>query len=489
MRSTRWQKLVEREGDFWKNWMMISSVGDVARVFGCSINERLTTRRGMVFTHWLNLNSERRTLRELMRRVRRDPVFPGRVAARLERAWSHLQRMNGRLMQRDFSRLSDRQLAAIFTAFCRAYRSLYAPLHLAVSAEGLEENLRKWFSQRWKRVGSDSATGWAQLFASPRVNLLQLEELALLELALKVKRKKFSAARLRIRFAAHVQQYAGLPVIHDGVRPWSSSYFHARFRQYLRQPNADLVQRRKNLLVQPALAAEQRSVLLARLGAPPHVAAQWRLVAAAAWVRLTVRAAFALTHHASRSLFAEISRRCNSTPADLKWLTDSEIRRLLRNRIAPEQQILQARQQASVLRYRRDHVTLLTGERAERFIVRELPRSIVGKAVATLRGQTAYPGRVVGIARVVLDQNDAHKLKPRDVLVTRMTTMELMPAVSRAAAVVTDEGGITCHAAIIARERRLPCIIGTKIATQVLQDGDRILVDATRGIILKDGEE
>jgi pyruvate,water dikinase len=64
-----------------------------------------------------------------------------------------------------------------------------------------------------------------------------------------------------------------------------------------------------------------------------------------------------------------------------------------------------------------------------------------------------------------------------------MTTPDFMPAMERARAFVTDEGGITCHAGIVARELKKPCIIGTKIATQVLKDGDMVEVDADNGII------
>ena len=64
-----------------------------------------------------------------------------------------------------------------------------------------------------------------------------------------------------------------------------------------------------------------------------------------------------------------------------------------------------------------------------------------------------------------------------------MTRPELMPAVKKAKAIVTDEGGITCHAAIISRELKIPCIIGTKIATKILKDGDFVEVDANNGVI------
>jgi len=58
-----------------------------------------------------------------------------------------------------------------------------------------------------------------------------------------------------------------------------------------------------------------------------------------------------------------------------------------------------------------------------------------------------------------------------------------LPAMRRAAAFITNEGGITCHAAIISREMKKPCIIGTKIATQVLKDGDEVEVDAVSGVV------
>ena len=64
-----------------------------------------------------------------------------------------------------------------------------------------------------------------------------------------------------------------------------------------------------------------------------------------------------------------------------------------------------------------------------------------------------------------------------------MTTPDYIPAMKKAAAFVTDEGGITCHAAIIAREMKKPCIVGTKIATKVLHDGDLVEVDADKGVV------
>ena len=80
---------------------------------------------------------------------------------------------------------------------------------------------------------------------------------------------------------------------------------------------------------------------------------------------------------------------------------------------------------------------------------------------------------------------DQDKLKKGEILVTSMTTPDYLPSMQKASAFVTDEGGITCHAAIIAREMKKPCIIGTKIATKILKDGDLVEVDADKGVVRK----
>lgn len=103
--------------------------------------------------------------------------------------------------------------------------------------------------------------------------------------------------------------------------------------------------------------------------------------------------------------------------------------------------------------------------------------------ITTLTGQTACRGNVTGVVRVVLDPHDDKGFQDGDILVTSMTRPEFVPIMKRAGAVVTNEGGITCHAAIVSRELNIPCVIGTKIATQILNDGDAVEVDANNGIV------
>ncbi|MCX8173983.1 MAG: phosphoenolpyruvate synthase [Thermoplasmata archaeon] len=98
-----------------------------------------------------------------------------------------------------------------------------------------------------------------------------------------------------------------------------------------------------------------------------------------------------------------------------------------------------------------------------------------------LRGLPASPGIGAGIVKLVRDAGDLQKVKEGDILVTLMTTPDMVPAMSRAKGIVTDEGGMTCHAAIVSRELGIPCIVGTKTATQVLKDGMEVTVDGKLG--------
>jgi len=107
------------------------------------------------------------------------------------------------------------------------------------------------------------------------------------------------------------------------------------------------------------------------------------------------------------------------------------------------------------------------------------------KKVNFLKGFPVFPGKVRGkVLKVSERQNiSAIAVKSDSVLVTSMTTTNMNPLIQKVKAIVTNEGGILCHAAIIAREFKKPCIVGTKFATQVFKDGDLVEVDANKGIV------
>jgi len=99
------------------------------------------------------------------------------------------------------------------------------------------------------------------------------------------------------------------------------------------------------------------------------------------------------------------------------------------------------------------------------------------------RGLSASPGIARGKVILIEDMDELAKVKEGNILVTAMTNPDMVPAMRKAKAVVTDEGGRTCHAAIVSRELGIPCIVGAGDATELLKDGKVVTVDATRGVV------
>ena len=102
-----------------------------------------------------------------------------------------------------------------------------------------------------------------------------------------------------------------------------------------------------------------------------------------------------------------------------------------------------------------------------------------------VRGLGASPGIATGNVKIVLDIDELDKIEEGDVMVTTMTTPDMVPAMRRASGIVTDEGGVTCHASIISRELGIPCVVGTGDATKTLKENTGVTLDGKKGLVFE----
>ncbi len=165
-------------------------------------------------------------------------------------------------------------------------------------------------------------------------------------------------------------------------------------------------------------------------------------------------------------------------------LTDEEVLESLSlNKCTLSQEQLQDRQRGFAIGILDNQRVLITGEEVEKLHAYFSPK--VPPNIINIKGTPASPGIAKGKARLILRQKDFALFQKGEVLVTTMTTPDFVILMRKAAAIITNEGGLSCHAAIVGRELGIPCVIGTKIATQALKDGDLVEVDANKGIVQK----
>jgi len=147
----------------------------------------------------------------------------------------------------------------------------------------------------------------------------------------------------------------------------------------------------------------------------------------------------------------------------------------------PPEGVLKSRHDGCALLFKPGRMQVEIGARAI-----EIESAVYGAAQSgVVTGKPAFEGKAVGMARIVLDPSKVTDFKQGDILVTGMTRPDFVPLLKKAGGVVTDGGGVLCHAAITAREFKIPAVIGTGNATKIFKDGDKIEVDGFTGSVKK----
>jgi len=201
----------------------------------------------------------------------------------------------------------------------------------------------------------------------------------------------------------------------------------------------------------------------------------------------TTEASDSLFYASKSTILKTASKRLGLSIEDLVMLSASEIARLLRGEVIPVRELIDARRLGFAIVWLNGAITTTFGREAVELqaeVARDYRRpSTQADEPGTVRGTPASPGVITGRAYVAQTADQLSNFRPGDVLVAGMTSPDYVGAMEKAGAFVTDEGGVTCHAAIIAREFRVPCVVGTVNATTIFRTGQVLEVDANQGVI------
>ncbi len=182
----------------------------------------------------------------------------------------------------------------------------------------------------------------------------------------------------------------------------------------------------------------------------------------------------------ARKIAGEVARRIGMDVNFSRFINSDQIENYLKKGIIPDPKILSVRREYFIVT--NDGIL---SENLGNYLKRYdySLKKVDASGIGTIKGSVAYPGIVRGVVRIIRSKDMFDKLSRGEILVTGMTTPDFMPVIKKSAGFITDEGGITCHAAIVAREMKKPCIIGTRIATEILKDGNLVELDANSGMV------
>lgn len=226
---------------------------------------------------------------------------------------------------------------------------------------------------------------------------------------------------------------------------------------------------------------EKRRELIAKLKLAPELVRFFGAWGDFMVTKIYRRYAQLLALYKTTFILEEMAHRIGLSLKETRFMTSQEIKKALFEKVLNKAEI-KSRVDFS-LYYTAKGQELYYGGEAARNIVNKYIRKKAETDVTELRGQCGCQGHARGRVCVVNVTSDIGKMQTGDILVSISTQPDLLPAMKKAAAFVTDQGGVTSHAAIVAREMRTPCVIATKIGTQVLRDGDEVEVDADKGLV------
>ena len=368
----------------------------------------------------------------------------------------------------------DNDAQALFTRFVASSRRVMVPWTISVY---ISDMLGDVLAERAEALGVDAAKIFDHVPKKQTLMLKQYHEALAIKEMLREKgllgqlNRTFDAALFKIKqdealwghIQRHVRKYAWVGTHHFWGEPLTVEKFMKEIESVKEKIRAHEIKKEEPLH---------------ELAFLTHVGGEMM------FLRQYAAEVFDVVAFRARPLLGGIAKELDLSYEELLWFTSSEIDSYLTSGKKPARSVVQQRK-SGVCILKKDNKEIVIDNRDE---VSELIEAFVeAKSVLTseLHGAVASKGRARGTAKIFLVPENMAKMKEGDILVTTMTTPDFVPLMQKAAATVTDIGGLLSHAAIVSREMGKPCIVGTQIATKVFRDGDIVEVDANQGVVRK----
>lgn len=324
------------------------------------------------------------------------------------------------------------------------------------------------------------------IFGPDYPNAITSERVDLIKIALLVLFGRLNKQIINKKITNHTQKYSFIPCYDVIDTPWDKKYFFQNLRNLLKQDQPKLkvnLRDLNNSYIERRLAFKKILKKLKPSKAEKDLLQMVHTIAFIKDERDDYRRHISFT---IQPLFKEIARRYKLPFRAPLYLLKSEMEKWFATGKLPVSvsELKQRMSGYSLVYINKGQVEVRSGRKMKKFLGSQ-KFTTTNNTKSEVRGVIGNKGITRGPVCIIRTKHDLRKITQGDVLVAVTTSPDYVSAMRRCRAFITDEGGLTSHAAIVAREINLPCIVGTKNATEVFKDNDIVEVDANKGIVKK----
>ena len=409
--------------------------------------------------------------------VKKDKIFLNKIIKKYNQKMLPLAKLASGIYKTNLNKKTNQELWQMFDKYLKLYKQAYPwsePIVL-----GLEESLGSYLKEYLSKKinNSEELTTTYSILSAPREkSFAKQEEDDLLNIALKIKNKKNINLEKVIKI--HAQKYSWLPYDY-GLDLWNEKYFSIVLDHILKQGDMEsrLLSSKRYFNQLP----KQQTELEKKYKIDKVHKDLFNNLRLATYLQDYKKGKFTLVHYYIVGLLEEIAKRLNIQRELMQYYLPKELEKALLNNLFVKDDELKNRSINSLFVFNQNSIKIFLGAEASKILMEH--KKIVINKKSLLLGVTASAGCYIGKVRIIREASEIKNIKKGEVLITTMTSPEYVPALRLAGAVVTDQGGIMCHAAILSREIGVPCIVGTGLATKLFQTGDVVEVNADQNFV------
>ncbi len=432
------------------------------------------------YLHWFyNVEDMTRLRKQLVEKLNSDPDFLENHEKQWREYVKTFEQTCKKIDNTNLQELSDKELYNLYKEHYDAYVQEYALAMGLIESFSMQVDsfFRPMLEKVLENTNHDFNTVYSLLLSPVDSSFINQDFKGRLQIMKAIKENKPEVNEM---LEKHAKKFHWVENNYAKVKVLDSNYFKEKINNEMKlkiDPDLEL----KNIDEEFENIKTKKQALISELNLSQEMQNIIKATEVFAIMQDDRKKCVLISNYYQKLFLKEMANRLNLEEKYMDYTIFPELEEIFLNKNF-NKEILNKRKKASVSIETLDSLGIFEGDLALEIFNKVFNKEIEDKEI---KGMCASQGKIKGIVKIIRKTHDLASVNKGEILVTSMTRPDMIIAMEKAAGIITDEGGVTCHAAVISRELNIPCIIGTKTATEILKNGDYIELDADNGIVRK----